>query len=346
MNPTSTSSALAHLTSHTSHLFCCRKSQQASPLLQKEGLRDKVSISTVPENMKSISGVSICVLLASLFQAYAFAPSHTIAKTNTIQQSLVTYRATPQHDMEHDSESSKKSFMSRFERNPLSKSTGRRKRLRKKATTIAASLAIYSTILLRTPQPAMANHPLQNVPTGKVSLRPGMSIVDMESEAERRTALTIDEQIASQHESKASTSTGAKPKKSNKKQKVEFDLDEEYEFDDEDEEDANVGIAKVGGAASSKTLDIEANSSAKAVSRFSGSGPAMSEETKDKEIGRTVVKIVGPIFAFCFARETLRWNREQKNVDKGIEIMEEQRKEYMNAKKDDDDDDDDDVSFL
>jgi hypothetical protein len=235
--------------------------------------------------------------------------------------------------------------MSRFKRSIPKKSVSRRKRLQKRVKTIAASFAIYSTILLRTPKPAAADHPLQNTPSGKISLRPGVTVDQLEMEAQLRNALTIDEQIARQVESKPTNPDTVKPKKSKvSSKKAKFEFDDEYEFDDEVEEDVIGSPATFGAsaAAGAKTLDIKSSSSARAVSRLSGSGPAMSAEMKNKELGITVAKIMGPIFAFCFTRETIRWNREQRNVNKGIEIMEQQKQEYLKLKKDGDDDDDDD----
>jgi phosphopantothenoylcysteine synthetase/decarboxylase len=89
-------------------------------------------------------------------------------------------------------------------------------------------------------------------------------------------------------------------------------------------------------------MDLTNSNVAKTVTKFSGSAPVMSSKTKNQQVAKTVVKIMGPIFVFCFARETIRWNREQRNVDKGIEIMEQQRREYLNMKKEEDDEDDDD----
>ena len=152
--------------------------------------------------MKGTSGISIVVLLSSLFDAYAFAPScnkftsQQIGGPGNANRSQTKFRASSNDDID----SNKKSILSKFRRNPNSPS--RRRRLKKKATTIAASFAIYSTILLRTPQPALADHPLQNVPSGKVSLRPGMTVEQMDMEVEKRTDMTIDQRIASDYEKK------------------------------------------------------------------------------------------------------------------------------------------------
>jgi len=222
------------------------------------------------------------------------------------------------------------------------KRISRRKRLKKKAKTFAFSLALYSTILIRTPKAAYADHPLQNVPSGKISLRPGITVEQIEMEAERRGEQTIDEQIESQYEKQSSTTTDKKAttKKAEKKAS-KFDFDDEYDFEEEEGDAGEISFS-TGSSASAKTLDVENSGSARSVTRFSGSGPALSEQKKSSEINKTVVKIMSPIFAFCFARETIRWNREQKNVDKGIEIMEQQRQEYLKSKQEGDDDDDDD----
>jgi len=257
------------------------------------------------------------VLLSSLFHAYAFAPSNFIGvanpKTQTNTNSLTTFRASSQND-EHSSPR-RQSFLSKFKRsnvnlnlnlNPRNKNNKqtRRKRLRKKVTTFAASLAIYSTILLKTPQPAMADHPLQNVPTGKVSLRPGVTLEGMNLEAKERASKTIDEQIALQSESKpnasstsasvpSSSSSTTKSKESKKiKRQKQFDIDEEYDFDemDEDEEEL-IGTMDIKAAGTKAAIDITSGTTARAVTRFSGSGPAMSSAKQNKETGKTVVKV-------------------------------------------------------
>ncbi len=197
----------------------------------------------------------------------------------------------------------------------------------------------------------MADHPLQNVPTGKISLRPGITADQIEMEAERRSSMTVEQQIAADNANKpSSTSTPEnKAKKVQVKKQDDYDMDDEYDFDDDEDADENDNVMiGVGAKASQSTMDLKKSSTARQISRFSGSGPAMSSTKKSSEVNKTIVKIFSPVFAFCFARETLRWNREQNNVDKGIEIMEQQRQEYLNSKKngdDDDDDDDDDVSF-
>jgi hypothetical protein len=292
-------------------------------------------------------------LLSSLLVAictHAFVPNaNTIISPSTWNKEKINSHLFAQTS---DVQTPHTTFLSRFDGNIPKKALSRRKRLQKKVKTVAASLAIYSTILLRTPKAAVADHPLQNTPSGKISLRPGVTVDQLETEAQLRNTLTIDEQIARQAESKPSTASTAKPKKTKAApKKAKFDFDDEYEFDDDDVEEDDIGSPATSlGDVSAKALDLQSSSSARAVSRFSGSGPAMSEEKKNKELGITVAKIMGPIFAFCFTRETIRWNREQKNVNKGIEIMEQQKQEYLKLKKDgdddDDDDDDDEVRFV
>jgi len=288
-------------------------------------------------------------ILSSLLQVHSFAP---VALTKSgynygKELSFFEQRAEKYNRDENVRGARNSRLLGIFRKSKSISKTGRRHKLRKKASTVAASLAIYSTILLRTPHAALADHPLENAPTGKVSLRPGMSMDQMEKEVRARSDRTIDEQIAAQNESRFSSlnpSGGkAQTKKSKAKKNDKFDMDDEYDFEEEAEGDDDdlqliAGVAKANGA----VLNVEKSGSTKTVTKFSGSAPHMSAKTKNSEIGKTVVKIVGPIFAFCFARETIRWNREQNNVNKGIEIMEQQRQEHLNTKKDDDDDDDDD----
>ena len=283
------------------------------------------------------------VLLGYLYGTTAFCPSASLSQICSLaKSSLDVDSRMNSYPKQHES-----LFMSKDDGN-LPNRISRLKKFKKKAKTFAFSLALYSTILIRTPKAAYADHPLQNVPSGKISLRPGMTVEQIEMEAERRGEQTIDEQIESQYEKQSSAITDKKAttKKVDKKAS-KFDFDDEYDFD-EVEDDAGEISFSTGSSASAKTLDVENSGSARSITRFSGSGPALSEQKKSSEINKTVVKIMSPIFAFCFARETIRWNREQKNVDKGIEIMEQQRQEYLKSKQegddDDDDDDDDDVS--
>jgi len=297
----------------------------------------------------STSYIAPIVILSSLLQVHSFAPVALTKSGYNCGKELPFFeqRAEKYNRDENVRGERNSRLLGIFRKSKSISKPGRRKKLRKKATTVAASLAIYSTILLRTPQAALADHPLENAPSGKISLRPGMSVEQIEEEVRARSDRTIDEQIAAQNESRFSSlnpSGGkAQTKKSKAKKNDKFDMDDEYDFDEEGEGDDDDFQLIAGAAkANSAVLDVEKSGSTKTVTKFSGSAPQMSAKTKNSEIGKTVVKIVGPIFAFCFARETIRWNREQTNVNKGIEIMEQQRQEYLNTKKDGDDDDDDD----
>ena len=282
----------------------------------------------------------VFVLLGCLYGTTAFCPSTSLSQTYS--QAKSSLEVDPY--MTSHSKYNPSLFMSKDDAN-VPKRISRRKRLKKKAKTFAFSLALYSTILTRTPKAAYADHPLQNVPSGKISLRPGITVEQIEMEAERRGEQTIDEQIESQYEKQSSTTTDKKAttKKAEKKAS-KFDFDDEYDFDEEEDDAGEISFS-TGSSASAKTLDVENSGSARSITRFSGSGPALSEQKKSSEINKTVVKIMSPIFAFCFARETIRWNREQKNVDKGIDIMEQQRQEYLKSKQEGDDDDDDDDDY-
>lgn len=242
-------------------------------------------------------------------------------------------------DIQHDNNKKKNRFI---------------KHSRSKRTTFKtamASLVIYSTVLLRTPHVANANHPLENAPTGRISLKPGATIESMQQELELRNELTIEELARSSTATGGVSGTSSSTKKDSVKksfssQKHSKEEDDEYDNFEEDDDDMMESSTFTKDRnnihSSSSAMDLSNSNVAKTVTKFSGSAPTMSSKTKNQQVAKTVVKIMGPIFGFCFARETIRWNREQKNVDKGIEIMEQQRREYLNMKQEEEEEDDDD----
>jgi hypothetical protein len=250
-------------------------------------------------------------------------------------------------DIKHDNNNNKKKNF--FIKHSTSKRTTFK--------TAMASLAIYSTVLLRTPHVANANHPLENAPTGRISLKPGATIESIQQELELRNEMTIEELARSSAASggvsgttsTTGTSSNKGPLKKSLSQKNSKEEDDEYDIFEEDEDDimesstfTNDRSNIHSSSSSSSAMDLSNSNVAKTVTKFSGSAPTMSSKTKNQQVAKTVVKIMGPIFGFCFARETIRWNREQNNVDKGIEIMEQQRREYLNMKQEEEEDDDED----
>lgn len=246
-------------------------------------------------------------------------------------------------DIQHDDNKKKKNRFINYSRSK-----------RTTFKTAMASLAIYSTVLLRTPHVANANHPLENAPTGRISLKPGATIESMQQELELRNELTIDELVQSSTAtggvsgttSTSSTNKGSVKKSFASQKHSKEEEDDEYDsFEEEDDdmmESSTFTKDRSNIHSSSSAMDLSNSNVAKTVTKFSGSAPTMSSKTKNQQVAKTVVKIMGPIFGFCFARETIRWNREQKNVDKGIEIMEQQRREYLNMKQEEEEDDDED----
>jgi hypothetical protein len=126
---------------------------------------------------------------------------------------------------------------------------------RRKFKTVLASLAIYSTVLLRTPNIANADHPLENSPTGRISLKPGATVESIQQEMELRKELTIEELAIRSTAAASSTSSSSntpsshpskgtskqpqqqQKQKQQKQQQNQDDNDDEYEsFEDDDME--------------------------------------------------------------------------------------------------------------
>jgi len=220
---------------------------------------------------------------------------------------------------------------------------------RKHISKATASLALSLSILLKAPNSAMAALPMGvDTPVylapgnDKMSLRPGITREQIDVELKNREEMAVGESINPTSDTSREDADEGDTITSKKKDSTDG-FDDDYEFDeDEDESEASIFSSDVPSLSSSNVMDIGASSSSKTVQRFSGSEPELTKEAEDVLIQKTVVKIIGPIFAFCFARETIRWRMEQNNVNKGIEIMEQQRQEYLNSKKDDEDDDDED----
>lgn len=312
------------------------------------------------------------MILLCFLSTFAFIPSNNLVTTFKLQRAeddIKTLRIKNQKMLSHRDEDVKmcikksifsnrffriqkiwrfRSFKAHNEKHPI---MNRSKKIRRRAKILLASISIFTSIILNNPKLALADHPLQNIPSGKISLRPGMTIDELEREVAQTNELTIDERIAAQKGHRASQNQGDilynnnSAKKDRTGREAMFDIDEEYDFDEDTEDDMELSSLGVTNP-NEYALDITSSGAAQTVTTFSGSAPQMSSKTKNIEVGKTVVKIMGPIFTFCFARETLRWNREQNNVDKGIAIMEQQKQEYLRLKNEDDegnDDDDDDV---
>jgi hypothetical protein len=95
------------------------------------------------------------------------------------------------------------------------------------------------------------------------------------------------------------------------------------------------------------------------VSSLSGAGPKLSAKAENAMVKKAILAMFGPVLGVCFLREADRWNKEQKSVDKRIELLKIQRDEMKKQgssstdekkkdpggkddDKDEDDDDDDD----
>mmetsp|Transcript_13837 Transcript_13837/g.19357 ORF Transcript_13837/g.19357 Transcript_13837/m.19357 type:complete len:423 (-) Transcript_13837:2232-3500(-) len=234
------------------------------------------------------------------------------------------------------------------------KHVSRRQRLQKKSSALVTSTAFALSILFQTSaQPAVAR-----TAGSQLSLRPGVSssqasVIDegetnleVIGEFQHTTSAADNDSDARTTESFGLSNSGkSSPKKETKKSKKS-----ENDFDYGDEED-DTDFAEGFEFADTKRESVDASDN----KEFA---------VKKKQIKNLNTKVgiaVGvPFFGWAAVRETIRWTREQRTVEKGIKIIEAQRAEYFNVtdsgnstdteiedelkdlKGEDDDDDDDD----
>jgi hypothetical protein len=233
-----------------------------------------------------------------------------------------------------------------------------------KLKILPLSIIIHtSTLFFTTCTKAKADHPFFDDPTGKVSLRPGMNIEDIEKLKPSHKEVLKDGQLSFDYNGSDEEVTGSssssnsnkapKQKKEKKQSKYQYDDDEYFDDDfhddgEDDESDYNVvpsapSMISSSNKSSSSTAPKSSNTQQiQTINKLAGSAPTLTKDAESKLILKTVGIIMGPIFGVTSIREAIRWNREQRNVDKGIQIMEQQRLEYLNSKGDDGDEDDDD----
>jgi len=217
-------------------------------------------------------------------------------------------------------------------RRPNSRLPLRRQQFRRKLMTVIASLTISSSTLNRVANAEYQGNPILNPSTtmDRSDLMPGA----MAGGADTEEQIGID------------NNQGTNNKQEQQSKKADALYDDDYEFYEEgygtDEGDSG-GIVDPSSFAFSQDGNSIDSSNVADDSFDNLSNRKQIENTSEgKIILKTVGKVIAPILIICFVRETIRWQWEQKDVEKGIKIIEQQRQEYLKSKEEDDDDNDDD----
>jgi len=202
------------------------------------------------------------------------------------------------------------------------KRLSRRQRLQKRSSALVTSTAFALSILFRTSaEPAFAR-----TAGSQLSLRPGVSSSQAEVIAQGETNLEVIGEFkgATSDDDDSDTRTTesfglSESSKSSQQTKKAKKSGNDFEYgDEEDDTDFVDGFE----FSDTKRESVDA----------SDNKEFAVKKKQIKNLNTKVSIAVGvPFFGWAAVRETIRWTREQRTVEKGIKIIEAQRAEYFNV---------------
>jgi len=208
-----------------------------------------------------------------------------------------------------------------------------RRGLRKWTVTLFFSLGLLGNRRLGFSQPAHAKYAYEISEEKTHSLRPGMSSADAEALTEGKVELEDVVKESATIFSSPPASSSSEEKSKSKKSSSYDDYGDAYDEDDLDDEDLDDDPQ----SADTTTTSVASQSDVKIAERmkqattnsFASAGdPSARSDTVKFKVG---VAFFLPTGGFMVGREYVRRRREERYVEKGLEILAAQKAEYFNV---------------